>query len=125
MMRPVLAVAALLWLLSAGAVLAADSGGLPVVPTPGKVTMVDLGAKACIPCKMMQPVLAAIEAKYADRASILFIDVWEHRDEPKKYGLRAIPTQIFYDKTGKEVSRHEGFLDEKPLAAILDRLLAE
>ena len=35
--------------------------------------MVDLGAKACVRCKMMQPVLAAIEARYADRAAIVFI----------------------------------------------------
>ena len=101
------------------------AGEVPAVPVPGRVTMVDLGAKACVPCKMMQPVLAAIEAKYADRAAIIFIDVWEHRDEPQKFGLRVIPTQIFYDKTGREVSRHEGFLDEKPIADTLDQLLAK
>jgi len=117
-----LAVAVLALLLRGGPALAGD---VPVVPVPGKVTLVDLGAKACIPCKMMQPVLAAIETKYAGRAAVIFIDVWENRDEPKKFGLRSIPTQIFYDKTGKEVSRHEGFLDEKPLADMLDRLLAE
>ncbi|KHK01904.1 thioredoxin family protein [Desulfovibrio sp. TomC] len=113
------------FLLLAAAAFAADPAPVPVVPAPGKVTLVDLGAKACVPCKMMQPVLAAIEARYADRAAIIFIDVWEHRDEPQKFGLRVIPTQIFYDKTGKEVSRHEGFLDEKPIADTLDRLLAE
>lgn len=122
MTRRVLAAAALVLLLAVGP---ARAGETPTVPAPGKVTMVDLGAKACIPCKMMQPVLAAVEARYADRAAIIFIDVWENRDEPKKFGLRVIPTQIFYDKTGKEVSRHEGFLDEKPMADILDRLLAE
>ena len=101
------------------------AGEVPAVPVPGRVTMVDLGAKACVPCKMMQPVLAAIEAKYADRAAIIFIDVWEHRDEPQKFGLRVIPTQIFYDKTGQEVSRPEGLLDEKPIADTLDQLLAK
>ena len=117
-----LAAAALVLLLQ---VVPALAGDVPAAPVPGKVTLVDLGAKACIPCKMMQPVLAAIESKYAGRAAVIFIDVWENRDEPKKYGLRSIPTQIFYDKTGKEVSRHEGFLDEKPIADMLDRLLAE
>jgi len=121
MMRRVWALAALALFVAATPAL---SGEVPVVPTPGKVTMVDLGAKACVPCKMMQPVLAAITSRYADRASIVFIDVWEHRDQPEKFGLRLIPTQIFYDKDGKEVSRHEGFLDEKPMAEILDRLLA-
>jgi thioredoxin 1 len=97
----------------------------PVVPVPGMVTMVDLGAKSCVPCKMMQPVLAAVEAQYAGRAAIIFIDVWERRDQPQKFGLRVIPTQIFYDKAGNEVSRHEGFLDEKPITDTLDRLLAQ
>lgn len=117
--------AALLAVLVLGTAVPALSGEVPAVPVPGMVTMVDLGAKACVPCKMMQPVLASVEARYAGRAAILFIDVWENRDEPRKYGLRVIPTQIFYDKTGKEVSRHEGFLDEKPMADILDRLLAK
>ena len=117
--------AALLAALVLVAAVTARAGDVPAVPAPGMVTMVDLGAKACVPCKMMQPVLASVEAKYAGRAAILFIDVWENRDEPRKFGLRVIPTQIFYDRTGKEVSRHEGFLDEKPMADILDRLLAE
>ncbi|QAZ65805.1 thioredoxin family protein [Solidesulfovibrio carbinolicus] len=122
MRRPL---AALLLGLALWPAVPARSGEVPAVPAPGMVTMVDLGAKACVPCKMMQPVLASVEARYAGRAAIIFIDVWENRDEPRKYGLRVIPTQIFYDKTGKEVSRHEGFLDEKPMADILDRLLAE
>ena len=122
MKRPL---AALLAALVLGTAVAARSGEVPAVPAPGMVTMVDLGAKACVPCKMMQPVLESAQAKYAGRAAIIFIDVWENRDEPRKFGLRVIPTQIFYDKTGKEVSRHEGFLDEKPMADILDRLLAE
>ncbi|HML53632.1 MAG TPA: thioredoxin family protein [Solidesulfovibrio magneticus] len=117
--------AALLATLALGTAVPALAGDVPAVPAPGMVTMVDLGAKACVPCKMMQPVLEATTAKYAGRAAIIFIDVWENRDEPRKFGLRVIPTQIFYDKTGKEVSRHEGFLDEKPMADILDRLLAE
>ncbi len=117
--------AVLLAMLALGAAVPAWSGDVPVVPAPGLVTMVDLGAKACVPCKMMQPVLAAVEARYAGRAAILFIDVWENRDEPRKFGLRVIPTQIFYDKMGQEAARHEGFLDEKPMADILDRLLAE
>jgi thioredoxin 1 len=98
---------------------------LPEVPVKGMVTMVDLGAKSCVPCKMMQPVLAAVEKKYQGRAAVLFIDVWENRDQGQRYALRAIPTQIFYDRTGKETQRHEGYLDEPSIARILDALLAE
>ena len=35
----------------------------------------------------------------------------------KRFGIRAIPTQIFFDKEGKEVYRHEGFLSEEEIVA--------
>jgi len=96
---------------------------IPEVPAKGMVTMVDLGAKSCIPCKMMMPVMDAVEKEYAGKAAIIFIDVWENPDQSKKYSLRAIPTQIFYDKDGKEIYRHEGYFDQKSISEILDKLL--
>ena len=44
----------------------------PEVPVKGMVTMVDLGAKKCIPCKMMAPTLGKLEKVYAGRAAIVF-----------------------------------------------------
>jgi thioredoxin 1 len=101
-----------------------EATAIPNVPVPGKVTMVDIGAKKCIPCKMMAPIMAELEKEYHDsgRAAIFFIDVWEHREQGPKFGIRTIPTQIFYDKTGKEVYRHEGFLDKKDIVAKLEEL---
>ena len=49
------------------------------VPVKGMVTMIDLGAKKCIPCKMMAPILAKLESAYEDLAVIVFIDVWKHQ----------------------------------------------
>ncbi|MGE4298630.1 MAG: thioredoxin family protein [Desulfovibrionaceae bacterium] len=92
------------------------------LPVPGKVTMIDLGAKACIPCKMMQPILAELEREYEGRAAIVFIDVWENTEMPQRYGLRAIPTQIFYDAQGKEQYRHEGFFDKASIEGVLKSL---
>jgi len=85
------------------------------VPVKGMVTMVDLGAKKCIPCKMMAPILEKLEKVYAGRAAIVFLDVWKDRTPVKRFGIRAIPTQIFFDKDGKEVYRHEGFLSEEEI----------
>jgi len=92
------------------------------VPVKDTVTMVDIGAKKCIPCKMMAPILAELEKEYKDRAAIIFIDVWENPDQAKKFGIKTIPTQIFYDKTGKEVWRHVGFLDKTSIVAMLEKL---
>lgn len=95
------------------------------LPVKGVVTMIDLGAKKCVPCKMMAPILKKMEKKYDGRAAIVFIDVWKHRDQARRFGIRAIPTQIFYDADGKEVSRHVGFMPEDDIVGIFSRLGVE
>jgi thioredoxin 1 len=104
---------------------ARETAQAPQVPVKGMVTVVDLGAKTCIPCKMMAPILVELEKEYRGKAAVVFIDVREDYDAAKKFGIRAIPTQIFYDKTGREVWRHEGFMDKKALADQLNKLLAK
>ncbi len=64
-------------------------------PVPGMVTMVDLGAHSCIPCKMMAPILEELEKEYKGKAAIIFIDVWQNEDEGKRFAVSIIPTQIF------------------------------
>lgn len=101
---------------------AVSAGDVPQVPVPGKVTMVDIGAKKCIPCKMMAPILAELENEYKDKAAIVFIDVWENPDAGKPFAIQLIPTQIFYDANGKEVLRHEGFMEKAAIVAELKKL---
>jgi thioredoxin 1 len=91
-------------------------------PVKGMVTMVDIGADTCVPCKMMAPIIKELEKEYAGKAAILFIDVWKNTDEAVKYEISVIPTQIFFDKNGKEVSRHEGFMDKKSIVGMLNQL---
>jgi thioredoxin 1 len=102
------------------------SGESPAVPSElpvkGMVTMIDIGARKCIPCKMMAPILEELEKEYNGKAAIVFIDVWQNPEEGKKYRIRSIPTQIFYDKEGKEVYRHEGFFDKASIVARLEQL---
>ncbi|MFA5906820.1 MAG: thioredoxin family protein [Desulfobacula sp.] len=92
------------------------------LPVKGMVTLIDLGATECIPCKMMAPVMKKVEADYQEKAAIVFIDVWKNRDQAPKYKIRAIPTQIFYDASGTEVFRHEGFMSEKDIVAQLTKM---
>lgn len=94
-------------------------------PARGMVTVVDLGAKTCIPCRMMTPILGELEREYKGRAAVVFIDVHEDPGAAKRFGIRAIPTQIFYDKTGREISRHEGFMDKQAISARLNQMLAK
>ncbi len=89
------------------------------VPVKGMVTMVDLGADACIPCKMMAPIITKLEKTYRGKAAIVFIDVWKNKDQAKRFGIRAIPTQIFFDGKGKEIYRHTGFMSEADIVSQL------
>jgi len=52
-----------------------NTQGFSELPEIGKVTMIDLGAKKCIPCKMMAPILVKMEKIYQGKAVVAFIDV--------------------------------------------------
>ena len=67
------------FLLMSVAAVRAEPGIPPDVPVKGMVTMIDLGAKSCIPCKMMAPILEKLEKDYKGKAAIVFIDVWKDR----------------------------------------------
>lgn len=104
---------------------AAATSQAPVVPVKGMVTLVDLGAGYCPPCRLMEPVLKRAEREYRGRAAVVLIDVTKYASLATSLGVRVIPTQIFYDKTGREVARHEGYLERKDLNGQLDKLLAQ
>ena len=115
LLRPFLITCACLSFVAAG-LHAADG-----TPAPdAKATLprlVDLGAGKCIPCKMMKPILDELTKEYTGQFDIVFIDVWEKKEEGEKYGIRMIPTQIFDGADGKELARHEGFFAKKDILA--------
>jgi thioredoxin 1 len=92
------------------------------VPVKGMVTLVDLGADQCVPCKMMAPILTKLQKDYQNKAAIVVIDVYRHNDQVQRFGIRAIPTQIFFDPSGKEVYRHAGFMSEKAIVEQLAKM---
>jgi len=88
-----------------------------------KVTFIELGSVRCIPCQQMQPVMKSIEAKYGKEVKVDFHDVWTDAGKPfaAKYGIEAIPTQVFLDETGKEFFRHVGYFSEEELVKVLQQ----
>ena len=77
--------------------------------------LIDLGADKCIPCKAMAPILKDLKAEYAGRMDVEFIDVWKNPEPGKAYKIKLIPTQIFFDASGKERFRHEGFFGKEDI----------
>jgi thioredoxin 1 len=97
---------------------AATNATPAIATTTAKVPkLIDLGAGKCIPCKMMAPVLEELKKEYAGRMNVEFVDVWENPDAGKPYGIEVIPTQIFFDSSGKELFRHIGFFSKDDILA--------
>ncbi|MDF1814744.1 MAG: thioredoxin family protein [Verrucomicrobiales bacterium] len=89
-----------------------DSGAVQKLPK-----LLDLGAHKCIPCKKMTPILDELTREYKGVFDVEFIDVWqpENKEKAHAHGIQSIPTQIFFDATGKELWRHEGFISRKDI----------
>jgi len=108
---------------SSGLGLASTAESVPATKTVTSHTdkplprLVDLGAGKCIPCKMMAPILEELKVGYQGRLEVDFIDVWENPAAGKAFRIQLIPTQIFYDPSGKELFRHEGFMSREDILA--------
>ena len=89
---------------------------------PG-ITMIDFTARWCGPCKVMEPVLAALATEYAGRVRLAAVDV---NDEPvlaEQYGVRSMPTLVVL-RDGREVGRVIGSRPRAFVAGVIDRALA-
>ncbi|PLX78824.1 MAG: thioredoxin [Desulfuromonas sp.] len=96
----------------AGILLFAALGSAFANPVP---RLVDVGADKCIPCIKMAPILDQLKKDFAGRMEVKFVDAWKNQEEAAGYGVRMIPTQIFYAADGKELFRHTGFFSREEI----------
>lgn len=80
----------------------------------GKPYFLELGAESCKSCQIMGEMLYRVK-KENPLYNIHFINVKREREVAQKLQIRMIPTQIIYDKNGKEVYRHIGVLGTNEL----------
>ena len=88
----------------------------------GKPTLAEFGRGTCIPCKEMKPVLEALAKEYDGRLNVLIIDVDVYSTLTRQHGIMVIPTQIFFNTDGKEVSRHVGFFPKADIITELEKI---
>lgn len=93
----------------------ANNAALRAALSSGKPTVADFGARTCIPCKKMAPILEELNREQKGKANVLFTDVWASPTLAKEYRIQMIPTQIFFDAKGKEIKRHMGFMDKQEI----------
>jgi thioredoxin 1 len=79
-----------------------------------KPVVVDFWATWCGPCRMMAPVIAKMAEKYDGQVVVGKCDVEENDDLAAEFGIRNIPTVLFF-KGGEVVEKVVGAVSEAKL----------
>ena len=88
----------------------------------GKPTLAEFGRGTCESCKEMEPILNELSIIYTGQLNVQTINVDTYRSLTNRYRIMAIPTQVFFDSAGHEVTRHIGFFPKKDIIAELEKL---
>ena len=87
-----------------------------------KPVVIDFWAEWCGPCRMVAPIIDELAAEYEGRVLIGKMDVDNNNDVVAQFGIRNIPTIIFF-KDGKPVDKQVGAAPKATLAAKVEALL--
>lgn len=85
-----------------------------------KPVLVDFWAEWCGPCRMIAPAVEAVAEKFADKASVVKMNVDENMNVPQQYGIRGIPTLILF-KNGQEQERVVGAVSREAMEKLIQK----
>jgi len=84
-----------------------------------KPALVDFWAEWCGPCKMIAPFLDEAATEYADKLSVVKLNVDESPNVAAKFGIRSIPTLMLF-KDGAVQAQKVGAFSKSQLTEFLD-----
>jgi thioredoxin 1 len=84
--------------------------------------LVDFWAEWCGPCRMIAPVLEELAGEYGGRLMVGKLNVDENRQVPARFGIRSIPTLMFF-RDGSRVDQVIGAHPKGTIKAKIDQLL--
>jgi thioredoxin 1 len=85
-----------------------------------KPVLVDFWAAWCGPCRMIAPSVEAVAEQFADKASVVKMNVDDNMDTPSRYGIKGIPTLILF-KGGQEAERVVGAVSRDAIAKLVEK----
>ena len=81
-----------------------------------KLLVVDFFATWCGPCKKLSPTLDEVSEELGEQVNIVKVDVDESEDLAMDYGIRSVPTVLFF-KNGQQVDKFVGALPKAEIVA--------
>jgi thioredoxin 1 len=103
------------------------SPGLPVLAqeaTAPKVLpkILEFDRKLCPICQASERIILAVKNRYPGQFGVEKLYIDEADALFRRYKVAIVPTQVFLDAAGQEVSRHEGVFKQEPLIQKLREL---
>ena len=99
-----------------------DANFEEVVLQSDKPVLVDFWAEWCGPCRMIGPLVEELAEEYEGKAIMAKMDVDSNPTIPAKYGIRNIPTVLFF-KCGEVADKQVGAVPKTVLSEKIDALL--
>ena len=121
-----------------------DGQKLPIASLKGKAVVFDFWATWCGPCRLQHPLYEQVKQRFQDSPDVVFLSINtdEERDSVKPFlkenhwdqrvyfedglsrvlGIRSIPTTIVMDRRGEVISRMNGFLPNRFVDMLSDRI---
>jgi thioredoxin 1 len=84
--------------------------------------LVDFWAEWCGPCKMIAPILDQVAEEYADKLTVVKVNIDQVDDIAPKFGVRGIPTLLMF-KSGKVIGTKVGALSKSQLDDFIKSLI--
>lgn len=99
-----------------------DDNFQEVIKGTDKLVLVDFWAEWCGPCRSLAPSLEDASNELGEKIAVYKINIDDNPVTPAKYGVRGVPTILFFRK-GEEVDRQVGLLPKSKLYEKIEKVI--